>query len=1041
MKKILILLFIMVNFAFADYYFEVENSTMVEAYYNVFNAIAAIFNSNDYLDLLRFVFLIGGFFTFLLTIQKASNGDGVSSFTPYVKYSIGGVILLALIFSHKDQMWITTNNIPSYCDINQSNMTGTAVTMPTTLAFGFSAINKIGTRLSALAENSFYSPSQTGTPSIRDNQGYLGALKSAIQLQNVELDDVITNTTTINFGNAFQSFMTSCFYNVVQNKGIEAEKAILDMKQSKDIIPFLKAYLQTKFTDSPDYLPKDNLIVVNGQHTTCGTYFESIIKTGVSEFKGNVACALPTLHSGVLELITKTPTSMSEMADITLQAGLIKAAKQSFNINAIGISGADFAAGKTQAEANFNSLASATYMAEMLPYLQMTIRAVLYAFFPFIFVTIIMANGTKVLLQYGKTLLWVELWGPTAAIVNMFVNLQVQEKLGNEFSANGMSMINSLNMLSEANTIAGVGAMLYLSIPPLTWLILTGSAQMIGNLAAGIGAKFTNHLSSEAQAQDFAKNDLKNLTGTSVSQKEKLAAQYAQLSSYSESLAFSNTGGLDYFKTQQKLDAGKFANNISKTENQDYVKNQSSLGEKEAGRTTGEIEAYLSNGGITAEQKLAYTNQDLSYKENKLLTNRFSNSEIAGSNFENKKENIIKTLEQKSSLEAKFGDSGKAYQMEGTKSAEDRKADLRKIDVNDDKKLTQSEISTYGSDVSTKAISDQNSLKAKNDQLLKEADNLANSSNADIKEMYNRNLSTFGSKEAAAAATLAAIQTKEQSFKGRETSQNIDTFNSSNISPEVKGNEAALQDVKDVNNKIENREQYKQLMQEDELGLNKTFKAQQEAIIGRSNARIINEMVKDKVISRDDLKNMEKAGELNEKLEKFGKGIENVKSRGGDTKTLDYLNSKKAELEKEVLEANKKIEGVSQKMENYTSIDIKQIKKEAANELRKIDEKANLIKDDVTTSQTRGKFEGKKVETINDKGEERLVIRDNQGKRVSDVNSAKMGLIREGNFNLDASYYASKLSKDTGHNHDNAIAAANTAYKYAKEIRQWLPKP
>jgi hypothetical protein len=52
-----------------------------------------------------------------------------------------------------------------------------------------------------------------------------------------------------------------------------------------------------------------------------------------------------------------------------------------------------------------------------------------------------------------------------------------------------------------------------------------------------------------------------------------------------------------------------------------------------------------------------------------------------------------------------------------------------------------------------------------------------------------------------------------------------------------------------------------------------------------------------------------------------------------------------------------------------------------------------------------------------------------------------MGLIREGNFNLDASYYASKLSKDTGHNHDNAIAAANTAYKYAKEIRQWLPKP
>ena len=76
--------------------------------------------------------------------------------------------------------------------------------------------------------------------------------------------------------------------------------------------------------------------------------------------------------------------------------------------------------------------------------------------------------------------------------------------------------------------------------------------------------------------------------------------------------------------------------------------------------------------------------------------------------------------------------------MEGTKSAEDRKADLRKIDVNDDKKLTKSEISSYGKDVTTKSISDQNSLKAKNEQLSKEADNLANSSNADVKNTYEK---------------------------------------------------------------------------------------------------------------------------------------------------------------------------------------------------------------------------------------------------------------------------------------------------------------
>lgn len=1036
MKKILILLFITVNFAFADYHFIVENSTMVDAYENLFNAIAMIFSADSYVDLLRFIFLLGGFFTFLLSIQRASEAGNVSSLSPYIKYLIVGVIILTLAFSKKENIWITTNNIPSYC-AEGSHSTGAVVKIPSALAFGFSTINKIGTNLTKLAETAFYPPSYSGTPSLSDNQGYMGALKTMIKLQNVEFKDLINSESSVDFEQAFGYFYNQCFFSVIQNKS-EATDILLNFRTEKNLFGFFEKFLDYEF-EAVNVKPRDNLITISGQEVmSCGEYFENVLKKGAAEVKDAIACTMPGLNSGVLELLTKSPKDISQMQDVVIQAGMVK------QMSRLGHKWANldnFAGGKTQAETNYNSLSTASYMAEMLPYLQMTIRAVLYAFFPFVFVTILLPGGIKVLAQYGKTLLWVELWGPTAAVVNMFVNLQVKSEVGEQFSQNGLNMINSINMLSEANTIAGVGGMLYLSIPPLTWLILTGSAQMMGNLMTGMAGKISTNISSDAQARDFAKIDLQNKTGVGAAEKERLAAQYAELSSYSESLAYSDLGGMDYFQTKFELDKGKFGKNISEVANQDYFTNQVLSGQKQAGKTQGEIEAYLSNGGITAEQKLAQTNQDLAYKENKLLTDNFSNSQIAGSNFENKKENIIKTLEQKSSLENTFGNSGNAYTMEGQKSAEDRKADLRKIDVNDDKKLTNSEISTYGSDVSTKAIADQNSLKAKNEQLLKEADNLANSSNLDVKEMYNRNLNTFGSKEAAAAATLAAIQTKEQSFKGRETSQNIDTFNSSNISPETKGKEGALTDVKDVNQKIENREQYKQLMQEDDLGLNKTFAAQKEAIIGHSNARIINEMVKDKVISRDDLKNMEKAGELNERLEKFGKGIEEVKARGGNQETIDYLNSKKSELENEVLAANKKIEGVSAKMENYTSSDIKQIKKEAAIELRKIDEKANSIKDDVTTSQTRGQIEARKLETINDQGEERLVIRNQEGQRVTDVNTAKMGLIREGNFNLDASYYASKLSKDTGHNHDNAIAAANTAYKYAKEIRQWLPKP
>ena len=40
------------------YTFEVENASMVDSYFNIFNTIASFFQSNDYLELLKIVFLI-----------------------------------------------------------------------------------------------------------------------------------------------------------------------------------------------------------------------------------------------------------------------------------------------------------------------------------------------------------------------------------------------------------------------------------------------------------------------------------------------------------------------------------------------------------------------------------------------------------------------------------------------------------------------------------------------------------------------------------------------------------------------------------------------------------------------------------------------------------------------------------------------------------------------------------------------------------------------------------------------------------------------
>ncbi|WP_066355358.1 conjugal transfer protein TraG N-terminal domain-containing protein [Aliarcobacter skirrowii] len=1013
MKKILLLLLCITTYTLADYHFVVENATMVNSYFNVFNAIAAILNSDDYVSILRFIFLLGGFTAFMLVVSKSSTEAGPSVFAPYIKYLIGGVILLNLVYSKTDTMFVETKNIPSFCSISNSTDTGFAVELPSALGFAFSSINKAGRSLTELAETAFYTPSSTGTPSMTDNEGYLGSLKNAKLLLNMKVNDTITQGSTFDFNAIWSQFFSECVFQVLQNKGAKGNEELLALKTHKNLENWIPEFLEKNFVEGTNYPVKDNLIQVNGQHTTCGTFYEGLIKPSFANFKENLACALPTIHSGALELINKTPSNnISNIQEMAIQSGLVNAVENSLHFTKTGIAGVDYATGKTKSETNAQNLGAAAYMAEMLPYVQMTIRAILYAFFPFVFITILMPNGFKVLSQYGKTLLWIELWSPTAAIVNMFVNLQVQNSIGDTYVDKGLTVLTSLNMLSEANTIAGVGAMLYLSIPPLTWLILTGSAQMLGNIVGGVGANFTKNLESRAQAQDFAAKQAANKTGVNITEKEKIEAQKQAISNYSEAVAFEKVGNINgYYKTEQALQDGTLANNISKVANQNYVQNQKILGEQEAGANTGKIEAFLENGGIKAEEKLQYTNSDLAYKENKLLTDNFSNSQISSSNFENKKENIVKTLEQKSNFENAYGDTKNLYKMEGQQQGEDRKAYTRKLDLNGDGKITDKEQEIYKGDSVKKAMSEQNILKESNKRLDEMADMFSNSKNEDIKNTYNEAFKTYGDKTAAAAATLASIQTKEQSYNVEEKSEYLDTLNKSNIDVNDKGHQAALEDIKEINKKKENVAQQQEFL----IDLNKdNYNKERAKELDNLGKELLDNAInngvitnKDKALYKDRNIRLENINNIKDKIEKGDDGFF----------TKQTLKNEEEYLEK----LNKQIDKIDLKVANFQnekSDEITARYREKFKEMKaeKIDY-TNLT--DVKTAEVRGKNEGRKVETVGEDGREYTQIKDRKGNKITYTSKSQRGYENIGRFSYDALYFASDL---TDGKHDEEIA-------------------
>lgn len=554
----ILLLFIIPSLALADgYNFVVENTAMVDTYFNIFNAIASLFKSEDYVELLRLVFLLGGFFVFAGGVLSSGESGGSGKIlAPYIKYTLTGTAILVLMFSNQEKMWITTNNIPSMCS-TASVTTGTAVdNMPAVLAYFFTVTNRIGTNLTHLAEAGFNTPaSSIGTATMSDSGGYLGSLKQTIKLLAINPNKITNNKDdeldllaaegNLDFLSMWQNFFAKCVYEVAQNKGLTGDAVLNTLKNSNDIETWVKNYLaDNPYKDITSYAPKDNLIQINGEHTTCGAYHTQLEKIN-SVLKNKTACTLPLAHGGVVELITngKGNGVVSEIQSIALQSGLLNALGSSKVMTSIGISGADYAAGKSRAESNMENLASAQYMAQMLPYIQMTMRAVLYAFFPFVFITILLPGGLKVLAQYAQTLIWIELWSPTAAIVNMFVNMQVKSTIGEEYNKQGLTLISSMDMLSEANTIAGVGAMLYLSIPALTWLILKGSGQMLGNLTTGISGRFSKNLDSKSVAQDMGELEKQKEVNNRRNSAGMAALSYGEMMHYESTLKGAQEAG------------------------------------------------------------------------------------------------------------------------------------------------------------------------------------------------------------------------------------------------------------------------------------------------------------------------------------------------------------------------------------------------------------------------------------------------------------------------------------------------------------------
>ncbi len=553
MFKILLLTLVStVMFADTGYMFHVDNPTMAKAYFDIFNAIGGLMQSEMYMSILKLIFALGVFFVFIMGIFKLlQGGDAKSSLTATAKYLIAGAMLMLLVLptdSNKKVLIVESKEIPTYycSDENaNNNYSGFTVSMSESIAFLFSSMNSIGYGTTELASTAFSSVSTSVDIGKSFNEmsrngfgGGIASTKDLLQInftEDISADYAAKTQDSSTFGNISNgeiltsyasSFMRDCVYMVGSSNSKVATEMLHSMERTSNIFKTLdNIFVNDVITifselngstisseialDSASNVPSRLLFGTtdaNGIENfgTCGKFWTEMFKPALAGIENdNIMCVHTNITPAGLYLMTGNGDSATPAVanEIAVNQALINLSKSNSN-NPISKDMA-YASGKSQAEFILNNVGTGTYMAEMLPYLQMGIRAVLYAFFPFVFLVILLPGGFGVAKNYAQTMIWVELWSPVAAILNLFLSYFQMDKMSGTYNL-GLNAINSSSLVTDSNMLASVAGYLYMSVPALTFLILKGSAEMLGSISSGMAGGFARNMDSGAIRTDMS---------------------------------------------------------------------------------------------------------------------------------------------------------------------------------------------------------------------------------------------------------------------------------------------------------------------------------------------------------------------------------------------------------------------------------------------------------------------------------------------------------------------------------------------------------
>ncbi len=467
---------------------------------SLFQAIAAMTSTADYLELIRLIFVVA---TLIVAIEVTWTGR----FKPTAR-------LLTIIFMMNLAI-LTTADVTITDQVNSAN-NSTVADVPAGLAAPLALATAIGNWGATSFETIFSLPNDLRYQS----NGLLFASRLAEATTQFEVTDS-------RMANNLAEFAQGCIYY-----GIMADWFTIEtVMESADIWASLPA---ASF---------GNAIFVNNEDSSGTVAMDGCrnVRTKIEADWSNAIDEMTSVYGQRIfpsyaeadakaRLLSSIPQSYQFMAnisdsaaDIVRQNAMINAMRRSFTnmANNAGSPGAaqDYALAQAEAQQRTTYATLGALAGRMMSLFKNVLEVLLYGVFPiaFIFSIAALMQG-KAVVMYFKLLFWLQLWPPMFAILNFaMVTYAAESTTAAAMQAGGGSAI--LNMMtytgmravnSDMSAMAG-----YMSwmIPMFSWALVSGTGYAASQLAASLGSVAQASGSSAASSASSGNISLGNYSG------------------------------------------------------------------------------------------------------------------------------------------------------------------------------------------------------------------------------------------------------------------------------------------------------------------------------------------------------------------------------------------------------------------------------------------------------------------------------------------------------------------------------------------------